>query len=103
MSFRNKIDFFVPSGDGSSSSKPLVADGDGIFAVGKKRVLRLVVGAADVRIRFGETKEDLEDATDATNGMLLEAGSVVYVSTSKFKFMKPSAALDSVEITGDRG
>jgi len=108
MSFRNKTDFFKPAeredANGNKfSALPKVAASD-IYQVGKERVLRVVVGGTDRFVAFGDDKTSLTALTvDAATGFLFEANTIVYVSTGRLKFMKQSAALDSVEEVQDRG
>jgi hypothetical protein len=105
MSFRNKIDFFVPAAEGQDqkvSSKPLAAVG-GVYIVNKNRVLRIVVGSTDRYVQFAKVKTDLANTVDNTNGYLLAAGEIIYLSTSDFDFMKSSGDLASVSLTTDKG
>lgn len=105
MSFRNKSEFFRPIAegqDGKTSSKPLVAV-SGVYIVNKERVLRIVVGAADIYVQFAKIRTDLAAAIDGTNGILLPKDSVVYVSSGEFEYMKASGALSNVLVTADRG
>lgn len=105
MSFRNKTEFFQPIAEGVDtkvSAKPLAASA-GVYNVGKNRVLRIVVGAANVFAQLAKIKSDLAPTVDATNGILLEANSTVFMSSAEFEWMKVSGALTQVIVTADRG